>query len=211
MNADNQIATGLARIGTFLRAERWRRADPTGLSPTQAQILSHLATRGPARVSEVASEIAVTQPTASDSVAALVRKRLVEKRADPNDARATRLQPTRAGTRLARDLAGWPDVLLGAIDGLEIEERAVFLRGLTKMIRTLQVRGAIPVQRMCVTCKHFRPNVHDDPDTPHHCQFVDAPFGDTQLRLDCGDHDSASESNAESAWQRFVEIKRADP
>jgi hypothetical protein len=41
---------------------------------------------------------------------------------------------------------------------------------------------------MCATCVFFRPDVHDDPERPHHCAFVDAPFGDRQLRLDCDDY-----------------------
>ncbi|MGH8510685.1 MAG: hypothetical protein ACREU8_04680, partial [Gammaproteobacteria bacterium] len=41
----------------------------------------------------------------------------------------------------------------------------------------LQERGEVPISRMCVTCQHFRPGVYDDPDTPHHCAFVNAAFG----------------------------------
>jgi hypothetical protein len=34
------------------------------------------------------------------------------------------------------------------------------------MIRTLQLKGRIPVARMCVSCQFFRPFEHDDPATP---------------------------------------------
>ena len=204
MSTNTHIATGLARIGTFLRSEGWRQGEACGVTPTQAQILAYLTARGPARVTAVAEEIAVTQPTASDAVTTLVRKALIERKPDPEDARATRLHPTLAGRRLAEDLSLWPDALLGAIDTLDPDERAVFLRGLTKMIRDLQVRGAIPVQRMCATCRFFRPNVHDDPAAPHHCAFVDAAFGDASLRLDCGEHDPADEPDAAALWRGFL-------
>lgn len=205
MTANANIATGLAKIGMVLRSEAWRRAEATGLSPTQAQILAHLVQRGPARVGAVADAIAVTQPTASDAVAALVRKGHVKRRPDPEDARAVQLHPTDAGRRLAEELAVWPDALLGAIDALNPPEEAAFTRGLVKMIRALQERGAIPVQRMCVSCRHFRPNAHSDAARPHHCAFVDAAFGDAALRLDCGEHVAADALVQLESWTRFNE------
>ena len=48
------------------------------------------------------------------------------------------------------------------------------------------------MSRMCLDCRFFRPDVHDDPARPHHCAFVDAPFGDAQLRIDCADHQPAA-------------------
>lgn len=204
MTAGAHIMAGLSRIGMLLRSEGWRRGEATGLTPTQAQILVHLVARGPARIGAIASEMAVTQPTASDAAAALVRKGHVEKRADPADARAVRLHATDSGTRIAGAMAVWPDALLAAVDVLDDGERAAFLKGLTKMIGTLQARGAIPIQRMCASCTHFRPNVHSDAARPHHCAFVDAAFGDASLRLDCGDHVEADASARLESWTRFT-------
>jgi hypothetical protein len=76
---------------------------------------------------------------------------------------------------------------------------------LVKMIRTLQERGEIPVSRMCVTCRFFRPRVHDDPTRPHHCAFVDAPFGDRSLRLECADHEAAPEGQRARGWEQFLD------
>ncbi|WP_242908088.1 hypothetical protein [Actinomadura terrae] len=53
---------------------------------------------------------------------------------------------------------------------------------------SLQDRRAIPVARMCLTCTYFRPNAHPGTDRPHHCAFVDNPFDDGELRLECPDH-----------------------
>ncbi len=205
MTANATIATGLAKIGMVLRAQGWRQAEATGLTPTQAQILAHLAQRGPARIGAVAGALAVTQPTASDAVAALMRKGHVERRADPADARAAHLHLTETGRGLADERAVWPDALLGAIDALDPAEEAAFVKGLVKMIRALQTRGAIPVQRMCVSCVHFRPNVHAGAALPHHCAFVDAAFADAALRLDCGDHVAADASAQDETWTRFKE------
>jgi len=57
---------------------------------------------------------------------------------------------------------------------------------------------------MCVTCRYFRPNAHDDPERPHHCAFVEAAFGDRNLRVDCLDHDPAGAEVTEELWSAFV-------
>lgn len=209
MASEAHIATGLAKIGMVLRTQAWRKGEALGLTPTQGQILVHLSRRGPSRIGDIAVEMGVTQPTASDAAGALIRKGHVEKRPDPTDARASRLHLSRAGREIAGALAEWPDALLGAIATLDAAERGIFLKALTRMIRELQRQGAIPVQRMCASCRYFRPNVHADPAAPHHCAFVDAAFGDASLRLDCGDHETASESEAAAAWRRFASPGKA--
>ena len=104
MDSNSHIVAGLTKIGTFLRSEQRQQAEETGLTLTQAQILVHLAARGPTPVSAVADEIAVTQPTVSDAVTALVRKGWVAKRDDPDDARVTQLHTTARGERDAATL-----------------------------------------------------------------------------------------------------------
>ena len=79
------------------------------------------------------------------------------------------------------------------------------MHALVKMNRTLQIQGEIPVSRMCVTCRYFQPHVHADRAQPHHGAFVDQPFGDRQLCLECADHDAASAANAQATWDRFLE------
>lgn len=203
MATRDHIATGLVKIGLFLRWHAWRQAEATGLTPTQAQILVHLVRRGPARVSALADEIAVTQPTVSDAVAALIRKGHVEKRPDPEDGRAARIHAKKAASRAIMEMEAWPDALLEAADVLDPVEKAALLKGLMKMIRTLQMRGAIPVQRMCATCQYFRPYQHSDAAKPHHCAFVDAAFGNAALRLDCGDHVEADAATQRDSWVRL--------
>ncbi len=185
-----KVVQGLVKLGLAMRHRAWRYTYPHALTPTQAQILTYLLSREPqvVLVSEVAQALAVTLPTASDAIEALVRKGLVHKRISLQDRRSRALSLTPAGRRLARRLRLWPDVLLEAVEDLGPEERSVLLRALMKMIQVLQERGEIPLARMCFTCVYFRPNVHPDPLRPHHCAFVDAPFGDLHLRLDCRDH-----------------------
>lgn len=119
----------------------------------------------------------------------LSAKRLVLRRPDPDDQRARRIGLTRTGRERADGLAGWPETLAEAVDALAPADQGAMLRAMMQVIRTLQDRGEIPVSRMCATCRFFRPNAHpQDAERPHHCGFVDAPFGDRALRLDCADH-----------------------
>lgn len=193
MVTESNIATGLSRIGLYLRSAAWDQAGAKGLTPTQTQMLAHLSARGPRRISDLAAEAGVTQPTASDAVAALVRKGLTARRPDPADGRASLLHLTAAGRVTAQETAAWPDALLGALGAIGPEDRGAFLRSLMAMIRALQNSGEIPAQRICATCIHFRPNAHPGAERPHHCAFVDAAFGDAALRLDCADHKPAGE------------------
>jgi hypothetical protein len=119
------------------------------------------------------------------------------------------LTPT--GTREAAAAAAWPDFLLEAVGELSTVEQATFLRALVSMIRTLQEKGRIPVARMCVSCRFFRPYQHDNPARPHHCAFVDAPFGDGELRLDCPDFRTAPDEQAAQTWLAFRAPTKADP
>ena len=199
-----QIAFALSRLAALQRAAAWREAGAQGLTATQAAILQELARRGAARVGALAAALGVTQPTLSDALAALVAKGLAERRPDPADARARRVGLTPTGAAAAGGLTETSTALTEALARLPEIERGAMLRALSRTIRTLQQAGAIPVQRMCVTCRHFRPHVHDDAATPHHCGFVDAAFGDAMLRIDCGDHVEAPEEEARAAWARFA-------
>ena len=207
-----RVTTGLAKVGIALKQQAWAEAGGRGLTPTQGQALALLrANPGGLRMGALARQLGVTQPTASDSVAALARKGLVAKAPLAGDGRAVVVRLTPAGVREAAAAAAWPDFLLEAVGELSDAEQAAFLRGLVTMIRTLQEKGRIPVARMCVTCRFFRPFRHDDPARPHHCAFVDAPFGDGQLRLDCPDHAAAPPEQAAATWQAFRAPTAADP
>ncbi len=201
-----RVTTGLGKLGMALRSQAWRQGQQAGLTPTQAQVLSLLAARGaPIRLGAVADELGITSPTASDAVAALVVKRLVRKTRAADDRRAVGLTLTVAGRRAAEAGAGWQDFLLKAVDVLDPAEQAALLVALVKMIKTLQDRGEIPVARLCVTCRFFRSNAHRDQDRPHHCAFVDAPFGDRALRIDCADQALAEPAQRETAWRTFLD------
>lgn len=206
MNEDSrQIATALQRLALFWRASQWQVAKELGLNPTQCDVLARVSAR-PERAADLAALLGISQASLSDTVSALSRKGLVRRNPDPGDGRARRIEATGKGRALAVRLPEAPLALQDAIAGLGEPERGALLRPLTLIIQSLQEARAIPVQQMCVTCRYFRPHVHDDAARPHHCAFVDAAFGDAALRLDCADHETATEEQAARARARLSTV-----
>lgn len=199
----SRIATGLHKIGLAMKHQAWQQANEDGLSATQGQILAALATHGALTGSELSQRLGVTLPTISDSVRALVDKRLVTKAPDPRHPRARLITPTARGTQLGGRARSWPEFMSAAVTDLTEDEQRAFFAGVVKMIRSLQDQGLIPVSGMCVTCTHFRPHVRPGP-SPHHCAFVDAPLAGEHLRLDCPEHEAADDASREKMWAQFV-------
>jgi DNA-binding MarR family transcriptional regulator len=185
----HRVAVGLNKIGLALKSQSWQDAGQHGLTPTQGQILTILRSKGITgmRLSAVAEELAVTSATASDAVTTLVEKGLVQKTRAVDDGRAIAISMTPKGLQTAEQVADWPDFLQDAVSELSEVEQEVFLRGLIKMICKLQEQRQISVARMCVNCQFFRPDHYPNSDQPHHCAFVDAPFADRNLQVDCPD------------------------
>src|SRR5690606_21366430 len=132
-------------------------------------------------VKDLSSWVGVSQPTVTDSLLALERKALVEKLPDPADGRAVRIVIADAGKTALRAGDEASGALGQAVAALGAEEQERLLVQLMSVIRQLQEHGAIPIQRMCVGCRHFRPHAHADAARPHHCNFVNAAFGQKDL------------------------------
>lgn len=205
---NERVVTGLSKIGLAMKSQAWQEAGTKGITPTQGQILTLLLSKGqvPMRLSEISSALAITPATASDAVATLVEKGFVQKSKAKNDARAIAITLTDRGKSKADDITSWSDFLITVVEELSIEEQKVLFRSLLKMIKVLQERRQIPVSKMCVTCRFFQPNVNSDQDRPHHCAFVDAPFGDRNLRLECLDQLEARPETIEKNWQKFCSV-----
>lgn len=203
---ETRISVGLRNIATALKSEGWKSAGAEGLTPTQGQTLALLKNeRAGLRLSELAAALGVTSPTASDVLGSLVTKGHVERGVDPVDRRAAAFRLTPSGEEIAGKASEWPAFLATAVECLEPDERTALYRSIIKIIRTLQETGAISIQRMCLSCRYFQPNVRpDDPVRPHVCALVGAPFGDNHLRLDCREHERASDPEREIAWRRFA-------
>lgn len=187
-----------------MRSDDWQSSRAAGVNPAQFAILTLLEGR-PAGLSvkDVAASLLVSQPSATDSIAALERKGFVEKRSDPADLRTLRILVTQAGLDLVRTARSEPGMAERAADALGPDLQEKMLLALIAMIRQMQDSGAIPIQRMCVSCRHFSPFAHADAANPHHCNFVDAAFGQKDLRIDCREHETADPSLRAATWSAF--------
>ncbi|MEA3535923.1 MarR family winged helix-turn-helix transcriptional regulator [Rhizobium sp. CC-YZS058] len=189
-------------MAMIARLDEWNRAKASGVNPTQLAILTLLEGRGSGMgVKDVAAHLGVSQPTATDSILALEKKGLVVKRADAADKRAVSVALTEDGLAALAHEGG--DLGEQAVGSLEDREQEELLLALVKMIRHLQEQNAIPVQRMCVTCRYFGPFAHPDEDRPHHCHLVNAAFGQRDLRVDCREHEQADPAIRAATWAAF--------
>jgi DNA-binding MarR family transcriptional regulator len=186
----SQLLIGLARLGQAVRMDAWRNTGPHNLSPLQADIITLLDGKThPIRQGEIVRALASTPPTVSDAVKVLRKKELLEAIRDFGDARVLLLGLTATGRDEASRLNRPSETLSGAVSALSGEDFAAMLRSTTTLMRELQDRRAIPISQMCLTCRFFAPEAHPrDSGRPHHCNYVDAPFGDAELRVTCPDH-----------------------
>ncbi|WP_188317032.1 MarR family winged helix-turn-helix transcriptional regulator [Solihabitans fulvus] len=185
-----QLLVGLSRLGQAVRICAYRDAGPHRLSPLQADVVSFLAgDPRPRRQAEIVEALASTPPTVSDALRALDGKNLVARHRDPADSRAAAVTLTDEGVAEARRLTLVPTPLREALDAVAPADVEGMLRGVSAMIAALQEHRAIPVSRMCVTCRFFQRDAHLRSARPHHCGFVDSPFADAQLRIECPDHE----------------------
>jgi len=210
-SAVDHITAGLAKIAMALRGQAWEGGAVQKLTPTQGHILTLLADRaGQAmRLNDVARELCLTAATVSDAVMTLVEKRLAKKKRSPDDQRALVITLTVAGRLAAQGAMGWTDVVRDGVTHLTPDEQAVFLRGLTKVIGSLQAQGVISVVRMCAGCTYFQAYRYADAVRPHHCGLVNKAMGEGQLRLDCTDFIPGSEAEQGRGWQTFLRGKGA--
>ncbi|HUQ55576.1 MarR family winged helix-turn-helix transcriptional regulator [Lentzea sp.] len=191
---NTQLLAALARLGQATRMEAVRNAGPHNLSPLQADIIA-LFRRDSAvlRQSDIVTALASTAPTISDAVRVLRKKGLVDATADMADARARLLRLTPAGEAEAERVNVFSESLVEAVETLSPQDLAAILRVSTRLMRELESRSLIPTSRMCPTCRFFVPNAHPgDESRPYHCNFVDAAFGDAEIRVTCPDHEVRS-------------------
>ena len=202
-SVNHRIREGLSRVAVAMRSDDWNRAKGAGLNPTQLSILEALEGRNAGMgVKEIAVHLAVSQPSATDSINALERKALVVKRTG-SDKRAVVVCLTDEGRGLLTSSTIGDTSAKQAVDVLAEHEQEELLVSLVKMIRHLQDIDAIPIQRMCASCRYFAPFKHTDAAKPHHCNFVNAAFGQRDIRIDCREHETADPASRAATWDVF--------
>ena len=110
----------------------------------QYRALVVIASRGPQGVAELAEAVAVTPPTASRMCERLVRKGLVNRRADRTDRRQVRIGLTRAGRRIIDDVTKRRRLEIASlVANVPKEDRVSVVEALQQLCETA---GEVPEQ-----------------------------------------------------------------
>ena len=193
---DQRLVAALERLGHVARTLLAREAYVAGLSPLQMQLLHRLraGSRSP-RVSDLALELDVSQATVSAALSTLRGKELVRKEQLPHDRRNVAFTLTDEGEALRRRLDGWAQPMEAKAAALDPIEKGAALRLVLGLVADLQADGVISVARTCLTCRWFDDSAAPDAELPYRCALLDTSFADTELRVDCTEHEQAPGSS----------------
>jgi DNA-binding MarR family transcriptional regulator len=184
-----KVLDALGRLARGQRAHRQAVATQHNVTPLQLELLATLAAAPPPDplVGHLARELAVTQPTITDSLRALDAKGLIARDADPADRRRTTVALTPAGTAIADQLAAADHRLLDAVTSLDPHQQEQVLTSLLDLIAALVDADVIDVARTCTTCHHHQllPERHPPLHPPRHRPPP------AELRVNCPDHAAA--------------------
>jgi DNA-binding MarR family transcriptional regulator len=109
------------------------------LSRTSASVLATLRDLGPRRITELAEREAIAQPSVTALVTRLERDGLVERRPDPDDARAVQVHLTASGReRLDAMRAAREAVLEARLAALTEHEREVLANALPVLDKLME-------------------------------------------------------------------------
>lgn len=138
------VGWALVQAARLHRSRMGDRLAELGLFAGQEQVVQALAAEGQMTMGELASILRVRPPTASKTVSRLAALGLVERRAEPDDARVVRVGLTAEGTAKAQAIASlWEDVEAELLDGFDGKERKRLRKLLRKVARNLaEVSGA---------------------------------------------------------------------
>ncbi|TVP97972.1 MAG: MarR family transcriptional regulator [Balneolaceae bacterium] len=193
-NTGPKVVVALERISEAFRVLLWNESKTHGLSPIQVQVLIFLKYHSPdkCKVSFLADEFNMTKATISDTVKALMNKKLIEKDQEPGDARSFIINLTPNGASIAEQTEQFTREILEPVENLPAETKEQLFLSLTNIIHHLNRAGIITIQRMCQTCLYYRTN-HQG--AAHYCELLGKKLESTELRLDCPEHELLSTEN----------------
>lgn len=188
---EGKILTSLERLSQIIRVLLWEKNKSVNLSPIQIQFLLYIYLH-PDRhctVSQLAERFQLTKATISDAINALVTKKLIEKKASLADRRVIQLHLTPGGHALASQLVNWSAPIAQALSGFSTSEQTQLYKLLLKLIDGLERKGVMSRSGICLNCQYFQSNPGGDPQYPHYCNFLQRALSNSELKIDCPDHE----------------------
>jgi hypothetical protein len=194
-----KLIAGLVRVAVMAPTGADEEAGRHVRPPLERQVMLLLSRRDREyRLAKLAAELGSSVAATMAVLSPLIADGLVEMRPAPSYAsHDMRVAATERGLRETPAPANWADALLAEVDTLDEVAQQRLLRMITTEISDLQQDGRIPVTHMCLSCRFFDGYRHPGTSAPHHCWYVDAPFGYRELRLHCPDHVPAGRPRVE--------------
>ncbi|MFO7768781.1 MAG: MarR family winged helix-turn-helix transcriptional regulator [bacterium] len=189
--ADNipaRVALSLIRTGTVTLSKETLAARGEGLPALQASLLIRIysSPRDECTVGALAESMGLTPPTISDSLKALVRKGLVDRRRSAKDGRVVFFNTTHRGRDVARRLGQWARPVERSIAEMSRDDQRELMKFLTKILRD-RVEEGIPIpEAMCVSCSNFE--MASWKDGVYRCTRMETKMDPFGLKTDCPQH-----------------------
>lgn len=186
-NIESRIIASLERLSQAFRVLLWQESKEFSLSPIQVQVLIFLLNHSndKCKVSYLAEEFNMTKATISDTIKALKQKKLIAKEFELHDTRSYIIHLTAKGRDIAKKTSQFTQELRDPIDKLHPDDKENLLLSLMGIIRHLNKSGVITIQRMCMTCMHYKSNNNGQ---EHFCKLLNKPLEPHELRIDCPEH-----------------------
>ena len=184
-----KIVAGLERIAEAFRVLIWERAKKLGLSPIQIQLLIFVAHHEQklCNVSHLAQEFNLTKPTISDAIRVLAKKGLIKKEASAVDKRAYSILLSEEGKKIVGQTEGFAHSIYEGVESMEGKAQESLFAQISDLIQKLNQQGVLNVQRNCQSCKFYSKKGEG-----HYCNLLKLELADTDLRIDCAEHELAS-------------------
>ena len=190
-STESRIVAALERISQAFRVLLWNESKEFSLSPIQVQVLIFLFhhSEEKRKVSYLADEFNMSKATISDTIKALDQKGLIRKTVEQQDSRSYVIHLTKKGIDIAGKTSAFASELQTPIAKLNSDDKENLLLSLIGIIHHLNKQGVITIQRMCVTCVHYKPA---EGKQSHFCKLLNKKLENSELRIDCPEHQLVS-------------------
>jgi DNA-binding MarR family transcriptional regulator len=190
-NVESKIIASLERVSQAFRVLLWNESKEFSLSPIQVQVLIFLLHHSDdkRKVSYLADEFNVAKATISETIKTLEQKQLIKKTYEPHDTRSYIIHLTEKGEDVAKKTSYFATQIQVPIDKLPSTDKENLLLSLLEIIHHLNKSGIITIQRMCLTCSYYQPKNNGE---QHFCNLLNQKLADTELRIDCPEHNLKS-------------------